>query len=83
MGRLLEVLDSYTVGDSDFEDEMIWIWDEEGGFSVKSMYENLCLQKPEWSPRICAWNPLIQLKVAMLVWKLWWDRAPTIDNLIR
>lgn len=54
MGRLLDVLNSYTVGDLELEDEMIWIQDEEGGFSVKSMYENLCLQKPESSPSICA-----------------------------
>lgn len=47
------------------------------------MYENLCLRKPKSSPGICAWNPQIQLKVAMFVWKLWWDHAPTIDNLIR
>lgn len=44
---------------------MLWIRDEEGGFLVKSMYEELSLPKLESSPRCCAWNPLIQLKVSL------------------
>lgn len=83
MGRLLDVLDSYTLRDPELEDEMSCVRDEEGGFIVKSMFDNLSVQKPENLLGICARNPFIQLKVAMFVWKLWWDRVPTIDNLIR
>lgn len=43
MGGLLEVLNLYTMGDLEFEDEMIWIRDEDGGFFVKFMYENIFL----------------------------------------
>lgn len=54
MGRLMEVLERYLVGDPELEDEMLWIWKEDGVFSIKSMYEEICLQKPEISLEICA-----------------------------
>lgn len=54
MGKLLNVLDSYTLGGLELEDEMSWDRDEDGRFTVKSMYNTLCVQKPEDSPSICA-----------------------------
>lgn len=71
------------MGDPDKEDELIWLKNKDRGFSIKSMYETMSIQKPESSPRIYAWNPLIQLKVSYFVWKLWWDCPPTMDNLIK
>lgn len=54
MGWLLGILDPVQVGDPKSEDEMIWTRDEEGGFSVKTTYEELCHQKLECLPGICA-----------------------------
>lgn len=77
------MLEGYPIGDPDREDEMKWRRDEEGGFTVRQMYEELSPQKPELYPSMCAWHPQIQLKVSIFVWKLWWNKAQTIDNLIR
>lgn len=60
----------------------MWSKDEDRGFSVTLMYDALCPQKLECSPGICGWNPQIQLKVSFFMWRLWWSRVPTIDNLI-
>lgn len=57
--------------------------DKHRGFSISSMYDTLCHQIHDVSPGICVWNSLIQLKVSFLLWRLWWNRVPTIDNLIR
>lgn len=76
MSRLLDILEMYQVGDLDREDEMVWIQDEDRGFSVKSMFEALSIQKLVSSPGICTWNPIIQLKMSFVVWKLWWNWAP-------
>lgn len=66
MRRLLSLLDSYPIGDPKLEDELIWIRDEEGGFSVKSVRGavsseagdfmwNLCLESsnPTQSESLC------------------------------
>lgn len=83
MGRLLDLLERYAIGERDVNDEMLWGLDEEKGFSVKSMYEELSCPSQLSFPGECVWNPLIQLKVSFLMWELCWNRAPTIDNLIR
>lgn len=80
MRRLTDMLEKYLVGDQDSDDEMIQVCDMDRGFSIKSMYDALCPQRPECSSGICGWNPQIQLKVSFFMWRLWWN---TIDNLIR
>lgn len=82
MGKLLESHERYEMGDMELQDEMIWHLDEANGFSVKSMYLALCSKIVPSHPGECVWNRLIQLKVYFLMWELW-DRAPTMDNLIR
>lgn len=67
MDSLMEILEGYRVGDPEREDEMLWIRDEDGWFSVRLMYEELSLPKLESSSRCCTWNPLIQLKVSLFV----------------
>lgn len=83
MRRLMDILEKYSVGDQELEGEMIWVCDADKGFLVTSMYDTLCPQNPECSPGICGWNPQIQLKMLFFIWRLCWNRAPTIDNLIR
>lgn len=36
MGKLLEMLENYSLGDRDMEDERVWVLDESNGFSVNS-----------------------------------------------
>lgn len=81
MAQLMDILEKYLVGDQELEDDMIWVHDEDGGFSVPSMSDALTPQRPEFSPGICVWNPHIQLKVSFFMWKLWWNRAPLVTTL--
>lgn len=53
MGQLLDILEKYPVGGQGLEDEMIWTPDEEGGFSVASMFDALKPQKPDLFPGMC------------------------------
>lgn len=42
MGCLMNMLENYPLGDYDLDDEILWIYDEDRGFSVTSMYDVLC-----------------------------------------
>lgn len=82
MGRLLEHLENFHLGDLERDDERIWFLDEEKGFSVKSMYEALCIPAPiSFSSKVHL-EPQIPSEISSFMWELWWDQAPTIDNLI-
>jgi len=83
MGRLLTSLEGYSLGKGGQPDEMIWLLDVDNGFSVKSMFDGLCPSNQRLFPGTCVWNPEIQSKVSFLLCELWWNRAPTIDNLIK
>lgn len=50
----MEILEGFSFGDLELEDEMKWRRDEVGGFSVRSMYEELSTPKLESYPSICA-----------------------------
>lgn len=63
------------------QDERVWSLDEENGFTMKSMYLDLCPLVVSY-PGECVWNSLIQLTVSFFMWELLWDRALMIDNLI-
>lgn len=71
MGQLLVLLDGYALGDADVHDEMIWLLNEDYGFSVKSMFDLLALSKQYFFPWNCLWNPVIQTKASFLLWELW------------
>lgn len=81
IGRLMDLLERYSLGDKELEDEMQWLLNE--GFSVKSMYGGLMQVSRSFLPGKCVWHPHIPTKASFLLWELWWNRAPTIDNLIR
>lgn len=38
MGRMLQILEGYCLGEAEINDERIWSLNEIQGFSVKSMY---------------------------------------------
>lgn len=65
------------------EDERLWTLDENKGFSVRSMYKALVPGDSCSFPARLIWNSLILTKVSFFIWELWWDCAPTLDNLIR
>lgn len=56
--------------------------DEEKGFSVKPMYEALCVPAPISFPCTFIWNIQIPFKISFFIRELWWDQDPTIDNLL-
>lgn len=83
MGRLLDLLEKYSLGDNELNDEMFWKLNGEEKFSVKSMYEGMCSNITPSYPEDCVWHLCIQLKASFLVWELWWNHALMIDNLVR
>lgn len=83
MGRLLDTLDHYSLGKENQLDEMLWTQDEERGFSVRSMCEALSPPSQIVFPSECIWNSHVQSKFSFLLWELWWNKIPTINNLIR
>lgn len=83
MGRLLELLDNYYLGEMDLPDEMVWRLDENKGFIVRSMHEALNTSIGVPFPSECVWSSQIPTKSVFLLWELWWNRILTIDNLIR
>lgn len=75
VGRLMDLLERYSLGARDSSDEMVWALDEEQGFSVKTMYDGLiCAGLPSF-PSKCVWNLLIQIKASFLLWELRWKSS--------
>lgn len=65
--RLFGLLDSYPLGEIGLPDEMKWRGDEDKGFSVRSMYEELNLSKRTLFPVECVWKVHIKTKAAPLL----------------
>lgn len=79
---MLHILESYPLGDRQAEDARLWARDRQNDFLVKSMYEVLVVPPGISFSHKLIWSNFILSKVSFLLWKLWWNRAPTIDNLI-
>lgn len=47
MGQLMDIQEKYPVGEQELEDDMIWIPDEDGGFSISFMLNALTPQRLE------------------------------------
>lgn len=47
------------------------------------MYEALYTSMGIQFPSECVWKPKIPTKNAFLLWEVWWNRIPTINNLLR
>lgn len=72
-----------SIGNRDKQDEMVWVLEEEEGFSIKSMCEALGSPSHLSFPRECVWDSHVQSKFSFLLWEVWWNRIPMIDNLRR
>lgn len=83
MGRLFEILDDYSIGDRNLKDEHVWTLDKAGGFSVKSLCAAMDQDTAHHFPVRFVWKTLSPSKSSFFMWLLWWDQAPTVDNLIR
>lgn len=46
MGRLLEILEGYDLGEREAEDERVWLLNKENVFTVKSIYNVLTIGEP-------------------------------------
>lgn len=53
------------------------------GVFLSNLYEELGSPSHDLFQGECVWNSNIQTKAYFLLWKLWWNRIPTIDNLVR
>lgn len=67
MGRLLDLLDHYTLGEVNQPDEMLMSLNEEKGFSIRSMCEALSTSGQIAFPRECVWNSQVQSKISFLL----------------
>lgn len=83
MGRLIEILDPYNLGDREDNDERTWLLDEEKGFSIQSMYLALVQSKAIAFLHRSIWNKMTPSKISFFLWQFWWDCIPSMDNLIR
>lgn len=50
-------------------------------FLACSLYAALSLSEVVFFLDRYIWNHCVHLKVSFFFWLLWWDRAPTLDNL--
>jgi len=67
------------------EDKWLWSLEDSKAFSVRSLYNFLTLQPPAELPDDASsiWHKDVPLKVVLFAWRLFRDRLPTKDNLLR
>lgn len=58
MGGLMKILEAYNIGDRDREDALIWMPNEESGFSVKSLYASMEQDSEHIFPDHFVWKTL-------------------------
>lgn len=83
MGRLLNLLENYSLGDRESEDELIWSIDTFSGFSVRSCFNAAPPASDTVFPHQLVWDKLTPSKVSFFLWELWWDCAPRLTTLSR
>lgn len=66
----------------DEDDELVWVGEFSGAFSVKSAYQldTLTTSNPSF-PRKKIWSNAWPHKIGFFLWQLVLDSLPTIDNL--
>ena len=69
----------------DKDDKWLWTLESSHTFSVCKVYNFLTIQ-PRIASSVVAsslWHKDVPLKVVLFAWRLFWDRLPTKDNLLR
>ena len=67
------------------EDKWLWTLENSSAFTVRSLYRFLTIQ-PQVDLSVDAaslWHKNVPLKVLLFAWRLFRDRLPTKDNLLR
>lgn len=82
MGKFLELLEGYSLGDREAMDWRVWLPDVDNGFTVKSRYQALTNGDTTSFPDLFIWSKLVSSEISFFMWLVWWDRIPTLDNLI-
>lgn len=84
MGELILLLQNVTLH-VDKADRWLWNLETSNVFSVRSAYNFLTVQLPTASSVDAPsnWNKDVPLKVGLFAWRLFRDRLPTKDNLLR
>jgi len=67
------------------DDRWLWSLETSNSFTVRSMYNSLTIQPQIELPVDASsiWHKDVPLKVVVFVWRLFRDRLPTKDNLLR
>ena len=84
VGKLCLLLQNVTL-QVDKQDRWLWRLESSNDFTVRSAYKVFVNQQNtfiEVSPKVL-WHKDIPLKVVLFAWRLFRDRLPTKDNLIR
>jgi hypothetical protein len=63
-------------------DKPVWKWSKNGHFSVKSLYEHLCINGIDRSFRHL-WKAKIPLKIKVWLWLIWHNAIATKDNMVK
>lgn len=83
IGSLLEILDGCELGDRETSDERVWVLNEDKGFSVRSLFQAMSSSTSVFPGPIHLKQVSSHEDLIFPFCLLWWDHAPTLDNLIR
>ena len=84
VGELILLLANVTM-QVNKEDKWLWTLENSNTFTVRSLYNFLTIQPQVGLPVDVSsiWHKDAPLKVVMFAWRLFRDRLPTKDNLLR
>jgi hypothetical protein len=84
LGDLILLLQNVNL-QVDKADRWLWSLESSNAFTVRSVYKYLTFQPPLVSSvdSSSLWHKAVLLKVVLFAWRLFRDRLPTKDNLLR
>lgn len=67
MGRLLDMLENYNLGNREMEDERVWVPDAQNSFSVKSLYLAMTREDSPQFPAWFIWHSIAPSKISFFL----------------
>lgn len=71
MGRLLDILENCSLGNSELEDERVWVPDAQNGFLVRSIYLAMTHEDSPQFPTRLIWHSIASTKISFFLCLLW------------